>query len=229
MIIFNKVGKQYRRTNKHALQGVSFEIAAGEFVYLVGTSGSGKSTLLKLMIREEKPTEGGLYVLGGNVSRMSQNGVQKYRQKIGTVFQDFKLLPDKTVYDNVAFSLEVIGKSRAYMRDAIPDVLTMVGLANKSDKHPNELSGGEQQRVAIARAVVNKPYILLADEPTGNLDPKTSAGIMKLLERINKSGTTVIMATHDVNLVDGNRKRVIEMRDGKILRDEHDAQYVQQR
>lgn len=229
MIIFNNVGKQYRRTNKHALHSVSFEIAAGEFVYLVGPSGSGKSTLLKLMIREEKPTEGGLYVLGGNVSRMSQNGVQKYRQKIGTVFQDFKLLPDKTVYDNVAFSLEVIGKSRAYMRDAIPDVLTMVGLANKSDKHPHELSGGEQQRVAIARAVVNKPYILLADEPTGNLDPKTSAGIMKLLERINKSGTTVIMATHDVNLVDGNRKRVIEMRDGKILRDEHDAQYVQQR
>jgi len=227
LIIFNNISKTYKRSNRPALENVSFQVEKGEFVYIVGPSGSGKSSLLKIMVCEEHPNRGEVYVLGENIVNMRGRRVQQYRQKIGVVFQDFKLLPDKTVHENVAFSLEVIGKNRAHIRSAVPDVLTMVGLAAKGDKYPLELSGGEQQRVAIARAVVNNPYVLLADEPTGNLDPKTSAGIMQVLERVNKTGTTVIMATHDSHLVDNTRKRVIEMKSGIMVRDENNASYVQ--
>lgn len=227
MILFKDVSKQYRNNLKPALDRVNFEVKAGEFVFIVGPSGSGKSSLLKIILREENITDGGVYVLGENLAYLkNSNKIQYYRRNLGVVFQDFKLLPDKTVYQNVAFALEVLGRSKANIQSSVPDVLTMVGLAPKADKYPNELSGGEQQRVAIARAVVNKPHLLLADEPTGNLDPKTSSGIMQVLERINKNGTTVMMATHDVHIVDKYKKRVIEMKNGKIIRDDKESVYT---
>lgn len=227
MLYFNEVGKMYPNASKPALNNVTFHIKKGEFVFLVGPSGSGKSTILKVLLGEEKITTGAVTVLGKYVSQLRRAQIQQYRQNLGAVFQDFKLLPNKTVYQNVAFSLEVIGKNQAYIRSTVPDVLTTVGLATKADKHPHELSGGEQQRVAIARAVVNKPHLILADEPTGNLDPKTSQGIMKVLENINKKGTTVIMATHDVSIVDQYKKRVIEMSKGKIVRDNMESTYTE--
>jgi cell division transport system ATP-binding protein len=227
MILFNNVSKQYRNTLKPALERVSFQVKSGEFVFIVGPSGSGKSSLLKIILKEENITDGGVYVLGENLAYVkNSNKIQHYRRNLGVVFQDFKLLPDKTVYQNVAFALEVLGRSKASIQSSVPDVLTMVGLAPKAEKYPNELSGGEQQRVAIARAVVNKPHLLLADEPTGNLDPKTSSGIMQVLERINKNGTTVMMATHDVHIVDKYKKRVIEMKNGKIVRDDNESSYT---
>jgi cell division transport system ATP-binding protein len=226
MIRFDSVSKRYRGAPRAALDNVTLEIGAGEFVFLVGASGSGKSSLLRLMLREEKPTSGEIHVLGQRLTTISTRKVPYFRRSLGVVFQDFRLLPNKTVYDNVAFTLQVIGKSRGYIQTTVPDVLETVGLAEKSQNYPNELSGGEQQRVAIARAVVNRPSILLADEPTGNLDPRTSEGIMQVLERINTQGTTVVMATHDVTIVDQMQKRVVELVQGRIIRDELEATYV---
>ena len=200
-------------------------IEKGEFVFLIGPSGSGKSTFLQLMLREETPTSGDLYVADYHVNRLRGSQVNKLRQRIGYVFQDFRLLPKKTVYENVAFALEVIGKRRSVIDKQVPATLDMVGLAAKGDRMPGELSGGEQQRVAIARASVNRPLLLLADEPTGNLDPETSNDIMVLLNRINKTGTTVVMSTHNNSAVDAMRRRVIELELGKLVRDEAHGVY----
>jgi cell division transport system ATP-binding protein len=226
MIRFDSVTKRYRGAPRAALDDVSLEIGSGEFVFLVGASGSGKSSLLRLMLREERPTSGEIHVLGQRLTSISSRKVPYFRRSLGVVFQDFRLLPNKTVFDNVAFTLQVIGKSRGFIHAAVPDVLGMVGLAEKAQNLPTELSGGEQQRVAIARAVVNKPAILLADEPTGNLDPTTSDEIMNVLARINEAGTTVVMATHDVTIVDRMQKRVVELVGGRIIRDEEEATYV---
>jgi cell division transport system ATP-binding protein len=220
MIRFDNVTKHYKNQHSPALREVNVEIERGEFVFLVGPSGSGKTTFLRLCLKEDKPTAGAVWVAGKNVGKLSSWRVPMLRRQIGTVFQDFRLLPNKTVYGNVAFALEVIGKPRSHIRQVVPEVLEMVGLDGKEKRLPTELSGGEQQRVAIARAFVNRPDILIADEPTGNLDPNTSVGIMKLLDRINRTGTTVVMATHDAQIVDQVRKRVIELADGVIVRDE---------
>ena len=225
MIRLENVTKSYKRNQGLALDSVTLDIQRGEFVFLVGTSGSGKSSMLRLMLREEKPDSGEVLVLGENLRRMPGRRVPKFRRRLGVVFQDFRLLTNKTVYQNVSFALKVIGKSAAFIDSAVPDVLKLVGLDEKSTRYPNELSGGEQQRVAVARALVNRPEVLLADEPTGNLDPETSLEIMGLLERINLSGTTVIMATHDRSIVDRMSKRVIEIKSGKIVRDEKGARY----
>jgi len=225
MIRLEEVTKTYKGANSQALKGVSLDIARGEFVFLVGTSGSGKSTLLRLMLREERPDTGSVLVLGENLGRLPSRRVPQFRRKLGVVFQDFRLLPNKTVYQNVAFALKVIGKSKAFIETAVPDVLKLVGLEEKASRLPNELSGGEQQRVAVARALVNRPEVLLADEPTGNLDPATSSEIMNLLERINLAGTTVVMATHDRSIVDRMQKRVIEIKGGEIVRDAQTASY----
>ena len=200
-------------------------IEKGEFVFLIGPSGSGKSTFLQLMLREETPTSGDLYVADYHVNRLRGSQVNKLRQRIGYVFQDFRLLPKKTVYENVAFALEVIGKRKSVIDEQVPATLDMVGLAAKGDRMPGELSGGEQQRVAIARASVNRPLLLLADEPTGNLDPETANDIMVLLNRINKTGTTVVMSTHNNSAVDAMRRRVIELELGKLVRDEAHGVY----
>ena len=200
-------------------------IEKGEFVFLIGPSGSGKSTFLQLMLREETPTSGDLYVADYHVNRLRGSQVNKLRQRIGYVFQDFRLLPKKTVYENVAFALEVIGKRRSVIDKQVPATLDRVGLAAKGDRMPGELSGGEQQRVAIARASVNRPLLLLADEPTGNLDPETANDIMVLLNRINKTGTTVVMSTHNNSAVDAMRRRVIELELGKLVRDEAHGVY----
>jgi cell division transport system ATP-binding protein len=227
MIRFSQVTKKYKGAQRPALNGVDFEINRGEFVFLVGASGSGKSSCLRLMIKEDKPNAGSIHVLGQDLGSISNRKVPYFRRNLGVVFQDFRLLPNKTVFDNVAFTLQVIGKSRGFIQEAVPDVLKMVGLAGKAQRYPHELSGGEQQRVAIARAIVNKPALLLADEPTGNLDPATSAGIMALLERINAGGTTIVMATHAADFVDRMQKRVIELVAGQIVRDEREAGYGQ--
>lgn len=226
MIRIENVTKQYKGTSRPALKNVSLEIEKGDFVFLVGASGSGKSSLMRLMLREDIPTSGSVHVMGENLVAIPSRRIPFFRRKLGVVFQDFRLLPSKTVAQNVAFSLEVIGKSQGFIQEAVPDVLAMVGLEGKADRLPGELSGGEQQRVALARAIVNKPAVLLADEPTGNLDPATSEGIMALLERINLAGTTVVMATHDRGIVDRLQKRVIEMRDGEIFRDQKSAGYI---
>ncbi len=225
MIRFDSVSKSYPGTSRPALNGVTIEVLKGEFVFLVGASGSGKSSFLRLILKEEKPSRGNIHVLGQHVNTLPSRKVPYFRRSIGVVFQDFRLLPQKTVYDNVAFTLQVIGKSKGFIQEAVPDTLKMVGLAGKSGRYPHELSGGEQQRVAIARAIVNKPAILLADEPTGNLDPQTSQGIMTLLERINLGGTTVLMATHDAGIVDQMQRRVIELISGQIVRDERGGGY----
>ena len=196
-----------------------------EFVFLVGKSGSGKSTFLQLVMREMKATSGKVWVLGKDVSKLSTWAVPKLRRQIGTVFQDFRLLPSKTVYENVALAMQVIGKPRHAIETAVPDALDLVGLSGKESRLPHELSGGEEQRVAIARAMVNRPELLLADEPTGNLDPETSLGIMRLLDRINRSGTTVVMATHDADIVNQMRKRVIELEAGDVIRDQNRGVY----
>ena len=226
MIRFDRVTKLYPGNSKPALDAVDVEIRAGEFVFLVGASGSGKSSFLRLVLKEEKPTSGEIHVLGQRLSSISNRKIPYYRRSLGVVFQDFRLLPNRNVYQNVAFTLQVIGKSRGFIQQAVPDVLRMVGLDGKAERLPHELSGGEQQRVAIARAVVNKPAILLADEPTGNLDPATSRGIMQVLELINTSGTTVVMATHDVGIVDSMKRRVIELVGGNIIRDEVEGGYT---
>jgi cell division transport system ATP-binding protein len=219
MIKLDRVSKIYK-DHVTALDEASLEVTKGEFVFVVGPSGSGKSTLIRLLLKEEEPTRGEIYVAGKNVNRLSPWKVPYLRRNMGTVFQDFKLLPDKTVFDNVGFALEVIGQSRAIIHARVPEILELVGLRDKVNNYPDELSGGEQQRVSIARAFVNRPLILLADEPTGNLDPATSVDIMKLLDRINRVGTTVIMATHDNAIVDAMRRRVIELDTGRVVRDQ---------
>ena len=203
-----------------AVDGVSIDIEKGEFVFLVGPSGSGKSTFMKLLTKEEEPTGGEIYVAGKNLASLPRWRVPYLRRNVGCVFQDFKLLPNKTVFENVAFGLEVIGRPKSLVNKQVPQILELVGLGEKLDRFPDELSGGEQQRVSIARAFVNRPLILLADEPTGNLDPATSVGIMRLLDRINRTGTTVLMATHDHAIVDSMRRRVIELENGKVVRDQ---------
>jgi cell division transport system ATP-binding protein len=219
MIRLDNVTKVYKDSVK-ALVEVSLEIGKGEFVFVVGPSGSGKSTMIRLLLKEEEPTKGEIFVAGKNIGRLSPWKVPYLRRNIGTVFQDFKLLSDKTVFQNVAFALEVIGKAKHDIAVRVPEALDQVGLKGKVGNYPNELSGGEQQRVSIARAFVNRPLILLADEPTGNLDPGTSVDIMKLLDRINRTGTTVIMATHDNAIVDAMRRRVIELDGGHLVRDQ---------
>jgi cell division transport system ATP-binding protein len=228
MIRFDQVTKTYPGTARPALNGVDLEVLKGEFVFLVGASGSGKSSFLRLVLKEDRPSKGRIHVLGNDLNAMPSRKVPYFRRSLGVVFQDFRLLPTKTVFDNVAFTLQVIGKSKGFIQEAVPDVLKMVGLAGKQGRFPHELSGGEQQRVAIARAVVNKPAVLLADEPTGNLDPATSAGIMTLLAAINANGTTVLMATHDAGIVDQMQRRVIELVSGQIVRDERGGGYQTQ-
>ncbi len=228
MIRFDGVTKTYPGTSRPALNSVDLEVLKGEFVFLVGASGSGKSSFLRLVLKEDRPTKGKIFVLGQELAAISSGKVPYFRRSLGVVFQDFRLLPNKTVFDNVAFTLQVIGKSKGFIQEAVPDVLKMVGLGGKQNRYPHELSGGEQQRVAIARAVVNKPAILLADEPTGNLDPATSAGIMTLLATINANGTTVLMATHDAGIVDSMKRRVIELIGGQIVRDERQGGYQTQ-
>lgn len=219
MIRFDNVTKSYKGMAP-ALDSVTLEILKGEFVFLVGSSGSGKTTFLKLLLREELPDSGSVRVAGRDIGELSQWRVPYLRRNLGCVFQDFRLLPNKTVTENVAFALEVIGRPRPVVKAQVGQVLELVGLGEKGSRMPHELSGGEQQRVAVARAFVNRPLVLLADEPTGNLDPSTSQGIMKLLDRINRTGTTVVMATHDVGIVDTMRRRVIELDHGHMVRDQ---------
>ncbi|WP_425308666.1 cell division ATP-binding protein FtsE [Ammonicoccus fulvus] len=225
MIRFENVSKTYDGQRRAALKNVDVEIDKGEFVFLVGASGSGKSTFMRLILREYRPTTGKVWVAGKDLTRLPNWKIPALRRQIGTVFQDFRLLPGKTVNQNVAFALQVIGKPNSFIRKAVPETLELVGLGNKGERLPEELSGGEQQRVAIARAFVNRPQILIADEPTGNLDPATSVGIMKLLDRINRADTTVVMATHDSTIVDQMRKRVIELDDGEVVRDQSKGVY----
>ncbi len=220
VIRLDNVTKSFPTSTRPALDQVNVDIDKGEFAFLVGSSGSGKSTFLRLLLKEEIPTSGKVHVAGKDLSRLSRWKVPALRRSIGCVFQDFRLLPNKTVFQNVAFALEVIGKPRHIVDAVVPEVLELVGLDGKGKRLPNELSGGEQQRVAVARAFVNRPMILIADEPTGNLDPNTSVGIMKLLDRINRTGTTVVMATHDAAIVNSMRRRVVELEDGKVIRDQ---------
>ena len=225
MITFDSVTKTYTGQSQAALSDVNVDIDKGEFVFLVGQSGSGKSTFIRLILREYRPTRGTLYVAGKNLNQLRSWKVPALRRQIGTVFQDFRLLPKKTVYENVAFAMQVIGKPTKESRSVVPDTLELVGLDGKQKRMPDELSGGEQQRVALARAFVNRPKILIADEPTGNLDPDTTVGIMKVLDRINRTGTTVVMATHDSTSVDQMRRRVIELEFGHVVRDENEGVY----
>lgn len=220
MISLQHVTKIYKKNSVTALDDVSAEIEKGEFVFVVGPSGSGKSTLIRLLLKEEEPTKGDVFVAGKNLEKLTAWKVPYLRRNIGTVFQDFKLLADKTVFDNVAFALEVIGKPKPVIDQRVPEIVELVGLGDKLNNYPDELSGGEQQRVSIARAVVNRPLVLLADEPTGNIDPTTSVDIMRLLDKVNRIGTTVVMATHDQAIVDAMRRRVIELDAGKVVRDQ---------
>jgi cell division transport system ATP-binding protein len=224
MIRLHNVTKVYDNSVV-AVREVGLDVAKGEFVFLVGPSGSGKSTILRLIMREERPDTGEVWVAGKQASSLPSWKVPHLRRSIGTVFQDFKLLPNKTVYENVSFALEVTGRSRHVIRNQVPQVLKLVGLSNKADRQPRQLSGGEQQRVSIARAFANRPLILLADEPTGNLDPATSVGIMRILDRINRTGTTVVMATHDHAIVDAMRRRVVQLDDGRVIRDQRSGAY----
>ncbi|MDN5917281.1 MAG: cell division ATP-binding protein FtsE [Pseudonocardia sp.] len=225
MIELDDVSKLYPASSRPALDRITATVDDGEFVFLIGPSGSGKSTLLRLLLREDRPTGGTITVGGMELAKLPRRKVPKLRQRIGCVFQDFRLLANRSVAGNVAFALEVLGKRPADIRRDVPELLALVGLEGKAERMPHELSGGEQQRVAIARASVNRPPLLLADEPTGNLDPETGRGIMALLERINRGGTTVLMATHDDTIVDAMRRRVIELHDGTVARDEARAVY----
>ena len=220
MIQLENVTKTYPGGTRPSLEGASAFIEKGEFVFFIGPTGSGKTTIVKLLLREETPTTGRVIVNGRDVANMHSWKVPSFRRSIGCVFQDFRLLPNRTAAENVAFALEVIGKSRTVARRVVPEVLELVGLGGKENRYPHQLSGGEQQRVAIARAFVNRPLVLLADEPTGNLDPDTSIEIMRLLDRINRTGTTIVMVTHDSNIVNQMRRRVIEIDTGRIVRDQ---------
>lgn len=224
MIKLDRVTKTYKG-GITALEDITLEVDKGEFVFLVGASGSGKSTFIKLLIKDEEPDTGDIVIAGKRLPGMKGWKVPALRRELGCVFQDFKLLDNKTVAENVSFALEVIGKPRTVIDRTVPEILKLVGLAHKHGAYPHELSGGEQQRVSIARAFVNRPRILLCDEPTGNLDPTTSVGIMKLLDRINKTGTTVMMATHDQHIVDSMRRRVVELEDGRLVRDQRRGVY----
>ncbi len=223
--MFDLVSKIYE-PNVEALKDVSFVIEKGEFVFVVGASGSGKSTLIRLLLKEIEPTDGRIMVGGRDLTRLKRSKVPQLRRNVGCVFQDFKLLPNRTASENVAYALKVQGESKVSIRRKVPEVLNLVGLAHKMNSLPNELSGGEQQRVSIARAFVNHPPLLICDEPTGNLDPDTSVGIMQLLYRINRSGTTILMVTHDREMVDKMRKRVIALEDGRLSRDERRGGYT---
>jgi cell division transport system ATP-binding protein len=224
MISVQHVTKTYKNSLT-ALDDISVEVEKGEFVFIVGPSGSGKSTFIRLLLKEEEPTSGTIYVAGKSLGNMSTWRVPTLRRNIGTVFQDYKLLPERTVFQNVAFALEVIGKPKHVVDQRVPEILELVGLGDKLNSLPDELSGGEQQRVSIARAAVNRPLIMLCDEPTGNLDPATSVEIMKLLDRINRLGTTIVMATHDSAIVDAMRRRVVELEEGKVVRDQERGVY----
>jgi cell division transport system ATP-binding protein len=219
MIKLENLTKDYKG-GVRALEDITLDMEKSEFVFIVGPSGSGKSTLLKILTKEEEPTKGDVWVAGKNLKTLPRWRVPYLRRNVGCVFQDFKLLPNKTVFENVAFGLEVIGRQKSVVHRQVPQILDLVGLGEKLDRFPEELSGGEQQRVSIARAFVNRPLILLADEPTGNLDPATSVGIMRLLDRINRTGTTIVMATHDHAIVDSMRRRVVELEGGRIVRDQ---------
>jgi cell division transport system ATP-binding protein len=219
MIRFENVTKIYKG-DVVALRDVDVDVQKGEFLFLVGPSGSGKSTFLRLLLREELPTAGRIVVAGREIGKLSQSKIPQLRRNIGCIFQDYKLLPTKTIYENVAFAMDVIGRPQHVIRSQVPQVLDLVGLSSKSKNFPDELSGGEQQRVSMARAFVNRPLIMLADEPTGNLDPATTVGIMRILDRINRTGTTVVMATHDQRIVDAMRRRVVELDHGSMVRDQ---------
>jgi cell division transport system ATP-binding protein len=225
LIRFDHVTKQYPNSDIPALSDVDLVIEDGEFVFLVGSSGSGKSTMIRLLLKEEVSSEGNIEVDSINVGEISSRDLPEFRRGMGVVFQDFRLLPNRTVYENIAFALEVIGADEDEIEQRVPAVLELVSLEGKENRFPNELSGGEQQRVALARAVVNRPKLLLCDEPTGNLDPTTSLGIVKLLDRINRTGTTVVMATHDHAMVDEMRKRTIQLEQGRVIRDELSGSY----
>ncbi len=224
MIEFKNVSKVYEDETV-ALKNINLSIKKGEFLFLVGPSGSGKSTFIKLIIKEIEETSGNIYIAGRNICNLKASRIPQLRRNVGCVFQDFKILPNKTVFENVAFALEVIGKPSYEIKVQVPQVLKLVGLYNKLNSYPHQLSGGEQQRVSIARAFVNRPPILLADEPTGNIDPQTSEGIMKILSRINLIGATVLMATHDRNIVNSMRRRVVELEEGEIIRDQKRGVY----
>jgi cell division transport system ATP-binding protein len=226
VVEFAGVTKTYDPIAETGVKDVTFSVRRGEFLFLVGSTGSGKSTLMRLLIKELEPEKGSIKVAGRDLAKIERRKVPFYRRNIGVVFQDFKLLPNRTVYENVAYALQVTGHSRKQIRAQVPDILRLTGLSTKLHSYPNELSGGEQQRVSVARAFVNHPPLLLADEPTGNLDPETSIGIMQLLYRINRTGSTVIVATHDHTLVDRMRRRVIELDRGHMVRDEQDAGYA---
>ncbi len=225
VILFQDVSKDYEK-GTHAIKNISFEIRKGEFVFIVGSSGSGKSTLIKLMLREILPTKGKVYVAGRELSRLKRWQVSKYRRTIGVVFQDFRLLQDRTVFENVAFAQRVIEMPTKVIQRQTPNMLSIVGLSEKHNSFPKQLSGGEQQRVALARALVNNPVMLLADEPTGNLDPKNSWEIMHLLEEVNKRGTTVVVVTHNKDIVDAMQKRVITMKNGVLISDTKKGGYT---
>ena len=228
MIRFENVVKEYPRGTRPALDRVTVEVERGEFAFIVGPSGSGKSTMLRLVMREDTATSGSVLVAGQDLGRLPMRKVPRLRRQMGAVFQDFRLLPGKTVYQNVAYALQVIGKSNLAIRRVVPETLEMVGLHGMEKRLPHQLSGGEQQRVAIARAVVNKPMILLCDEPTGNLDPAISLDIVRLLERINRTGTTIVMATHNDSIVNDLRLRVIELNEGRLVRDDEHGTYMPQ-
>lgn len=225
MIVFDKVHKYYPETDSVGMEDVSVRIDKGEFVFVVGHSGSGKSTFIRLLIKEIEADSGKIMVGGRTLSTLRRKKIPLLRRNIGCVFQDYKLLPNRTVFENVAYALQVTGGSKSEIRRKVPEIIHLVGLERKIDSYPDELSGGEQQRVSIARAFVNYPPLLLADEPTGNLDPDTSMGIMELLQRINRTGTTVVIATHDVAIVDAMRRRVLQLEGGHLIRDQHRAQY----
>ncbi|MGI6055693.1 MAG: cell division ATP-binding protein FtsE [Bilifractor sp.] len=227
MITFDNVTKIYEKGQNPAIDHVSLNIEKGEFVFIVGNSGSGKTTMIELMLKELSPTSGKITINGHNLNRMRSSKIAKYRRGLGVVFQDFRLLKDRNVYENVAFAQRVIEKPNRIIKKRVPEVLTLVGLATKYRSYPSELSGGEQQRVALARALVNRPDILLADEPTGNLDPKNSAEIMELLEEINMRGTTVVVVTHNREIVNKMKKRVIRLRKGVIVSDEQEGGYIE--
>lgn len=225
MITFKNVSKFYK-PDTHAVQGVSFKIEPGEFVSITGQSGSGKSTIAKLMFAEERPTKGQIHIGDWDITDISRHDVPVLRRQIGVVFQDFKLLPKKTAFENVAFALEVAGVSRGRIQEVVPQVLKIVGLADKAHRYPRQLSGGEQQRVSVARALVHRPKIIVADEPTGNLDAINSREIMELLKRINEFGTTVVLVTHDRDIVNALRRRVITVRDGRVISDAEHGKYL---